>query len=632
MTRIREIKTAFTAGEVSTELLGRGDLRAYENGALTLQNVFINPTGGITRRAGMGFIDTALGDGKLIAFEFNTQQTYLLVITDLKVDIYLNGVKETSITAPWTEAQIPEIGWTQSADTLLLTHPDVTPKTLTRTGLSAWSLEDWSFFTDEGVTYQPYYKFAGSEVTLTPSGTSGSITLTASESVFDAGHEGTKLLVSGIDALITDYESATVVTATLNEDLDDTDATIDWYEQAFSPVRGYPATVAFHQDRLVIGGSRDLPNRLWFSKSGDLFNFDLGEGLDDESIEFSILSDQVNAIRGIFSGRHLQVFTSGAEWMVTGDPLTPTSVQITRQTRVGSVIERLVQPINVDGATMYIARNNTEVHEYLYTDVEQAYQSTDLALLSRHLIKSPVSMDYDQTRRLLFIVMEDGTFLTLTVYRAEEVAAWTKHTTTGTVKSVSVVGDDVYMLVERDSSFFIELLDDDLNLDSALTGEIETPATTWSGLDHLEGQTVSIVADGEVADDQEVTSGTVTLAEAASAVQIGLAYTHIVEPLPPSGTGNAGGGRRIRMIEAIFRLQDTQSLKLDVGRGLKDVALRQLGEDEVLDAPPPLVSGDISVRALGWQTDPTQALWRIEQDEPLAFTLLSVTTQLKVND
>src|SRR5690606_22363848 len=105
---------------------------------------------------------------------------------------------------------------------------------------------------------------------------------------------------------------------------------------AFSSVRGYPITVAFHQDRLVIG-SRDLPNRLWFSQSGDLFNFNLGAGEDDEAIEFAILSDQVNAIRGIFSGRHLQVFTSGAEWMVTGDPLTPQTVQLKRQTRVGSV-------------------------------------------------------------------------------------------------------------------------------------------------------------------------------------------------------------------------------------------------------------------------------------------------------
>ncbi|HEU4839581.1 MAG TPA: hypothetical protein VFS88_09270 [Micavibrio sp.] len=61
MTRIRQVKTNFTAGEVSRELMGRGDLRAYENGALGLRNLFIFPTGGVTRRAGLGYVDTAAG-------------------------------------------------------------------------------------------------------------------------------------------------------------------------------------------------------------------------------------------------------------------------------------------------------------------------------------------------------------------------------------------------------------------------------------------------------------------------------------------------------------------------------------------------------------------------------------------
>ncbi len=632
MTRIREIKTTFTAGEVSPELLGRGDLRAYDNGALTLQNVFIKPTGGVTRRSGLGFIDSAAGDGKLIAFEFNTQQTYLLVITDGQIDIYAGGVKDATVSAPWSAAQISQIAWTQSADTLLMVHPDVTPKKLTRGSGGAWSLDDWSFFTDGNIVNQPHFKFSGAEVTLTPSGTTGSITLTSSSDIFAAGHEGTRMRVNGKEVEITDFDSPTVVTVDVIEDLPDTDPTIDWFEQAFSPVRGYPVSIAFHQDRLVIGGSRDLPNRLWFSKSGDLFNFNLGTGLDDEAIEFAILSDQVNAIRGIFSGRHLQVFTSGAEWMVTGDPLTPASVQIRRQTRIGSVLDRHIPPVNVDGATFYIARNKQEIHEFLYTDVEQAYQSTDLSLLSRHIITTPVDQDYDQRRRLLFIVRDDGKFATLTVFRSEQVSAWTLHETQGSVKSVAIVGDDVFMLTQRDGNFMIEQFDDMLNLDSALTGEVITAATNWAGLDHLEGLTVSIVADGEVQSNKIVTGGAITIDEAANKVEIGLSYTHIIEPLPPSEVGAAGGGRKVRLIEGIYRLQNTAALRLDVGRGLNDIALRQLGEDPVLDSPPPLVSGDIRVRALGWAEDSTKALWRIEQDVPLPFTLLAVMTELKVND
>lgn len=630
MTRVRQAKTNFTSGEVTPQLLGRGDLRAYENGALKLRNVYIYPTGGITRRSGLRYIDTAAGNGRLMSFEFNTQQTYLLVLTDEQIDVYLQGVHFQTLSAPWTAAHLSQVAWTQSADTLLMCHPDVPPKRLVRVG-GSFLLQDWDFFTDNNVIHQPFYKYAASNVTLTPSGTTGTITLTASAAVFDAAHDETRLQVQGKQVRITAVSSPTVVTASVIETLPNTNASIDWAESAFSAVRGYPVTVAFHQDRLVIGGSRDLPNRLWLSQSGDLFNFNLGEGLDDQAIEFAILSDQVNAIRGIFSGRHLQVFTSGAEWMVTGDPLTPQTVQLTRQTRVGSVIERYIPPVTVDGATMYVGRSGQELREFLYTDLEQAYQSTDLALLSRHVISKPVDQDFYAQKRLLFMVRDDGKFMTLTVYRAEQVWAWTLHDTQGSAKSVAVVGDDVYLLVERNGDYMIEQFDDALYLDSALSGEVETPATGWSGLDHLDGMSVSVIADGVALGAMTVSGGAITLDEPASAVTVGLAYTHIIEPLPPTVVGQGGTGRKTRLIEAILRLENTQALKLDMGRGLKDVALSKTGDD-LLDAPPPAISGDVRIRALGWQQDGTQPLWRIEQDTPYPFVLLSVTTELKIND
>ncbi len=630
MTRVRQSKTNFTHGEVTPQLLGRGDLRAYENGAKMLRNVYIYPTGGITRRSGLAYIDTAPGDGRLMSFEFNTQQTYLLVLTNARIDVYLQGVHMQTLSAPWGTTQLSQVAWTQSADTLLLCHPDVPPKKLVRAS-GSFALQDWDFFTDNNVIHQPFYKFAASGVTLTPSGTTGTITLTASAAVFDADHDETRLQVQGKQVRITTVSSPTVVTASVIETLPNTNASIDWAESAFSPVRGYPATVAFHQDRLVIGGSRDLPNRLWFSQSGDLFNFNLGTGLDDQAIEFAILSDQVNAIRGIFSGRHLQVFTSGAEWMVTGDPLTPQTVQLTRQTRVGSVIERYIPPVTVDGATMYVGRSGQELREFLYTDLEQAYQSTDLALLARHVIAKPIDQDFYAQKRLLYMVRDDGKFMTLTVYRAEQVWAWTLHDTQGSAKSVAVVGDDVYLLVERNGDYMIEQFDDALYLDSALSGEVGVPAVTWSGLDHLNGMSVSVVADGVALGAMTVSGGAITLDEPASAVTVGLAYTHIIEPLPPSVVGQGGTGRKTRLIEAILRLENTQALKLDMGRGLKDVALSKTGGD-LLDAPPPAISGDVRIRALGWQQDGTQPLWRIEQDTPYPFVLLSVTTELKIND
>ena len=426
---------------------------------------------------------------------------------------------------------------------------------------------------------------------MTPSATTGIVTLTASSPVFVSGHVGVRLRVAGKQCTVTEFVSGTQVKVLVNETLANTNAAAVWDEQAFSPLRGYPVSAAFHQDRLVIGGSRELPNRLWLSRSADIWNFDLGTGEDDEAIEFGILSDQINAIRAVFSGRHLQVFTSGAEWMVTGEPLTPQTIQLNRQTRIGSPTDRSVAPRDVDGATLFVSRNGREIREFLYADTEQAYQATDLALLARHLVVRPLDQDYDQGRRLMLVVMEDGTLGALTVFRTEQVTAWTRIDTTGTIHSVAVVGDDVYLLVQRPEGFStrwnIERLDDALHLDAGLYGESETPVSVWSGLDHLNGKTVAVVADGVLRPDVTVSGGSITLDPPASKVEAGLPFTHVIEPLPPNPL-NSGGGRGLamRLVEVVFQLEDTAALRADVGAGLTDFPLRRLGGQALGDGAP----------------------------------------------
>ena len=631
MTRTTLTKTNFTSGEVSPDLLGRGDLRAYDNGAASLTNLFIHPTGGVTRRAGLYHLASVAGAGRLVPFEFNIEQTYLLVFTDRLVTVFRDGVERATIDTPWTQAQLAQIAWTQSADTLLICHPDEEPQQILRHGDTDWSIAAWPFIEEDGALRSPFYRYADPVVTLTPSATTGSITITASAAVFDPDHEGARLRLDGKQVAITAVASATEVTAEVKQDLANTDATANWSESAFSAARGWPIAAAFHQDRLVIGGGKSLPNRLWLSKSGDIWNFDLGDGLDDEAIEFAILSDQVNAVRALFSGRHLQVFTSGGEWMVTGDPLTPATLQIRRQTRVGSMTDRWVSPVDVDGATLFAARNGREIREFLYTDLEQAYQSNDLALVSRHLVNQPASLVFDQRRRLLFCAMADGSLAALTVYRSEQVAAWTRQVTNGKVLSVAVVGDDVFVLTERARRYAIEMFDDTVATDAALTGTDDNPRAVWSGLDHLNGQSVTIKADGVVKPNVTVSDGQITVDPPVNAIEVGLSFTHVIEPLPPSTISAIGHGRAYRVIEASFRLQETQSLRVDMGQGFREVPLRELEQGQVLGQTPPPTTGDIRVRSHGWRHDLSQPPWRIEQAAPLPFTLLAVSLELKVN-
>jgi hypothetical protein len=634
MTLVNLLKTNFTAGEISPLLYGRGDLRAYDNGAARLRNVFIHPTGGVYRRPGLRYVVEARGRGRFVTFEFNTEQVYLLAFSHQMLDIYQGDELVASVATPWTQTQLTQIAWTQSADTLLVTHPEVPPQRITRTGPATWLVQEWEFAMKDGVLLMPFYKFARHDVTLLASDVDGSILIASSAALFNANHVGTRLRIGQKQVVITAVNSATSIAADVIQTLDGKGPTEDWDEPAFSPGRGWPTTVAFHQDRLIIGGSRDLPNRLWMSKSGDLFNFDQGEGLDDEAIEFPILSDQVNAIRALFSGRHLQVFTSGAEWMVTGDPLTPTSVQLRRQTRVGSMIDRTVPPKDVDGATLFVGRTGRELREFLFSDVEQAYQAGDLALLVNHFFANPITQDFDPRRRLLHLVLEGGSLATLTIYRNEQVTAWTRQETDGSFRDLAVVGDTTYVLVQRAHGLFIEAFDTAYCVDSGVTRTFFVPEEFAGGLEHLEDQTVAIVADGTMRQPQVVEGGRVMVGAAANQVLAGLPFEHVIEALPVAGQTQAGAaqGTSYRVVEAVFRLHETGALVCDLGNGPHPVPFRRFGAENGFDSPTENYSGDKHIRSLGWRRTGIDAPWRIQQDMPLPCTVLSVTTEIKVGN
>lgn len=626
MSAIRQVKTNFTAGELGPEMLGRVDLRAYANGAARLRNVFIQPTGGVTRRPGLRHLADIPAPSRLVPFEFNTEQTYLLVLCHGEIRIFLGDVMVINGPAPWTSAMLAQLSFTQSADTLLVMHPDMNPVAVTRTGHTSWSITAWPWLA------VPTYRFVDPGVMLAPDGTSGIITLTANAAVFQAGHALAAFRFRGRYGQILAVLSPTQVTWACPTPLPDTSASADWEEAAFSLVRGWPVSACFHQDRLVIGGSRDLPNRLWLSCSGQLFNFDRGTGLDDQGIEFGLFSDQVNAIRNVFSGRHLQVFTTGGEWMVSGDPLTPSSIQVNRQTRVGSTALRQLPPVDVDGSTIFAARSGKAIHEFAYTEVQQAYQANDLALLASHLVTNPVSMAYDQTRRLLHVCLEDGTLATLTLFRAEQVTAWTLQTTDGAFRGVAEIEGRVYLMVQRGSGWRLERFDHALAVDAAFEGRSSTLRATWTGLQHLEGREVTLLGDGAPRGLMQVTGNAVTLSPPVYAAQIGLPFTHVIEPLPPE-TSLAGGARiaPLRVVRIVFRVLETQSLEADLGRGPQPVPFRRF-DTPVLDAAPPRFSGDVRVSALGWRRDGMQPVWRITGAAPLPLTLLSVTTDLRTND
>ena len=639
MTNLFTTKTNFTAGELSPELLGRADLNAYANGALKMENVFIEPTGGIHRRPGLQYLQTLTGKTRLISYEQDSGHAYLFLIGNEQTKIYQNETLVASISTPWTTTQLDKLSWCALSDGLIVVHEEVQPYRFTLSG-DTWSGANFAFLTAESYLHQPYYRFVADNVTMASSGCGGTVTLTTSGDVFKASHVGKQFKLADGYVQITAVTNATTATATVLKKLMEGDdiadstalsATRYWGEPALCSEHGWPASVTTYQSRLVFGGSKDLPNTLWFSQTEDISNFEEGTALDSEAITFSLMSDQANKICALFAGRHLQVFTTSAEWMVTGDPLTPTSIQLKRQTQVGSCDKRFIPPVGIDGATIFAAANGKEIREFLFSDLEGIYQATDLSLLAHHLIDNPVDMAYDKYLRQAYIIMQDGTLSVLTSFRAEDMQSWTHQTTTGAFQNVTVCGGNAYFIVKKDNTYYLEKLNEALHTDMGFLLSAETATDTWTGFTVLEDEEVQIVADGRVQDPQTVENGTLTLSANANEVEVGLAFTHEVIPLPPVVGANNGTApvTNARLIRGIFRVVDTQSVEIDTGSGVHQELVANLANYQ-MDSAPQKYTLDLVVRGLGWRRNPQNPLWRIAGTLPVDFKLVSVTSDIKI--
>ncbi len=261
--------TSFVSGEFSAKMDGRSDFDKYSSGTKTLENFLIHPQGAATRRVGTQFIAEVKDSTKktrLIPFEFSTTQTYILEFGDQYIRFYkdkgqiLSGGSAYEISTPYLEAELFDIKFAQSADVMYIVHPNHETNKLSRTGHTSWSLDEVVF------TDGPYLAPNTTAITLTPSATSGSgITITASTNAFVSTDVNRLVSFSNGYARITAFNSATNVTADVEDDFDNTTATTDWKLGAFSDTTGHPSCVSFFEQRLVFAGTISEPQTLYFS-------------------------------------------------------------------------------------------------------------------------------------------------------------------------------------------------------------------------------------------------------------------------------------------------------------------------------------------------------------------------------
>ena len=322
----------------------------------------------------------------------------------------------------------------------------------------------------------------------------------------------------------------------------------------------YPRTVAFYEDRLVFGGTPNDPDTVWTSDVGDYAVF-TGDAEDDSAVTLTLAARKINDIQWIASSRRLIIGTRGEEWWCSGssdtEPMTPTSQVAKRDSSWGS--ERIM-PVDIGETVFYVQRGGKAVREMIYDYSSDKYKSTDMNILAEHLTRDYkiTAMAYQQNPyQILWCVRLDGTLLALTYLKEHDVIGWSTHTSSdGEFESVCTIPgqteDEVWFVVKRvvDGSTvrYVERLkpfnygsdlEDACFVDSGLSYD-GTAATTISGLDHLEGESVAVLADGVVVTGKTVSSGAITLSTAASKVHVGLAYTPEFETLEAVAQNNDG--------------------------------------------------------------------------------------------
>jgi hypothetical protein len=391
----------------------------------------------------------------------------------------------------------------------------------------------------------------------------------------------------------------------------------------------------------MTGGTTYQPQTVWGSKTGDYNNH--GRSIpvkDDDGITANIISRQVNAIRSMAAMNDLVIGTAGAVWKLSPagdkDVLAPTSIRVRFQAQYGAAS----LPLMVVGNTCLMVQDKgTKVRDLSYSIASDSYDGSNLTILASHLLEGYSVTDWcyqPEPYSILWLVRSDGKFLSLTYDRAQNVWAWGLHEMTGgVVESMKCLSgsteDDVYMIVRRTvssatkryvevfSSRQITSVEDAKIMDSCITYS-GAAATTITGLAHLEGKAVAVLANGVPVFGKTVSSAQITIPTAATKVQVGIGYNSTVETLNLELNLKDGSAldRTMGIPQVMVHVQNSCNFQIGVDAGaLKSTEL-----------PSSLYTGEETVfLPTGYDTNGRLVMY---QDKPLPFCVNSMVARVDV--
>jgi hypothetical protein len=410
----------------------------------------------------------------------------------------------------------------------------------------------------------------------------------------------------------------------------------------------YPSAVTYHEQRKWFAGTRNNPQTVYATRNGTEANLTSSvPSQADDGLRYRLAAQQQNQVRHLVPLSDLMALTASAEWRIFADSepaITPTSFTAKPMGYSGA---NDVQPMVTSGSILYVQAQGARVRELAFN--ENSYRSIDLSIMSPHLFNGFEILDMAYARapeQLCWAVRNDGVMLGLTYVPEQQVYGWHQHTTDGSFESVCTVaegsedapyvvvkrtiGEDVVRYVERLQSRLFNGQDMAYFVDAGLTYS-GSPATLFSGLRHLEGKSVQILADGAVEPAQVVTAGSIALANPASTVHVGLPYLSDFTTLPAVlvNADAAGQGSYKNVVAVHVRVTGTSLFKAGTTFE-KLVPNRSRAVSDPYNSAPSLKTGEFRVQIDGdWNTDASVC---IRQDQPLPLTITALVLEVEQGD
>ena len=415
------------------------------------------------------------------------------------------------------------------------------------------------------------------------------------------------------------------------------------YEASWSDSLGWPRTVSFYEARLYFGGTALRPNTLWGSKVAQYFDFDQGDGLDDEGIEATLNVNEFNEITNLNAGPDLQIFTSGGEFVViqeASQPVTPATFMVKPQTQIGS--KPGLPVINIGGSAVFIQRQGQSLVSMQYNQEQGGYGTLPLSTLSSHLLKTPIDMarrravSTDEADQIYILNQDDSSITLYSILPDQNVIAPSRielgvtNPSHYTFVSIAVVVSDVYVLVKYDPGLIgvnVEghILKFDYNVftDYAVTG---TSASSGTMNQPNVDNPVKVIGDG-VVEPNTKTGPTVNFDRTYSTWEFGIDFDVEIKTMPvePRLASGSVFGVKKRIVQVDAPVYKSQNMVVNN----QPVAFRAFGAG-ILDAPVAEFTGTKTVRGMLGFSQTSQIT--VTQSVPLKLTLLGLEYRVSIGN